>query len=98
MKRPEPKQEIIVQRDTILDSYLKIYLSTNRAVAWMNAEAHRFKNNDYGTEYAIGENSLKVNPCYDVDEVLEYLSHPKYDKDEPICGWKRVVKNADKEG
>lgn len=97
MKRPEPKQEIIVKRDTILDSYLKIYLSSKRAVDWMNAEAHIFKSHDYGTSYTIGENSLNVNPCYDIDEVLEYLSHPKYDKDKPISGWKKVIRNVAEE-
>jgi len=94
MKRPEPKQEIIVRRDTILDNWLKIYLSTARAVAWMNAEAHRFKNHDYGTDYTMGENSLSVNPCYDIEEVLEYLANPVYEKDKPISGWKRVIQNG----
>lgn len=99
MKRPEPKAEIIVRQDTILDDYLNIHLSTDRAVAWMNAEARRFRNRDYGNDYIIGENSLKVNPCYNINEVLEYLSNPIYekdDKDKPICGWKRMVKNGNK--
>jgi len=43
----------------------------------------------------MGENSVNVNPCYDIDEVVEYLSNPIYEKDKPISEWKRVIKNVE---
>jgi len=80
MKRPEPKAEIIIEQGTgALKQWLTVYLASDRAVAWMNQEAIKFECKDYKIEYCIGENCVNVSPCYDVNEVIEYLKSPGYE-------------------
>lgn len=99
MKRPEPKTEIIVKQGTsALKRWLTVYLASDRAVKWMNQEAPRFECTDYKTGYSIGENSVNVNPCYDINEVIEYLSNPVYkENNAPRSTWNKIVKRKKSE-
>lgn len=96
MKRPEPIDEIIIEQSKgALKQWLTVYLASNRAVAWMNQEALRFECKDYKIEYCIGENSINVNPCYDINEVIEYLKSSMYkgeDNTIPKSSWNKIVK------
>lgn len=99
MKRPEPITEILIEQETsALKQWLKVYLASDRAVEWMNQEALRFECADYKTGYRMGENSINVNPCYDINEVIAYLKSPMYEENSiPRSTWDKIVKRKTNE-
>ncbi len=86
--KPTFKNEIIVE-ECPNPAALSIEVATKRALEWVIKEAPAFTSdstliNILKGKVAPTSATLLVSPCFDTQEVKEYLGKPVYEKNDPL--------------
>lgn len=81
MNKPEFKNELIVKRCQNPEA-LEIHMATSRAIKWIFRQSQKFTRDKTSLididQRAPAWTVILISPCFDVEEVKEYLENPIY--------------------